>query len=304
MKEHMIDTTNAHSHIPVLLDEAVEGLKVQPGSWYIDATLGQGGHTTKLLSLGARVIAFEWDDEAIAQATTRFADQLSAGNLVIVHENFAQLRERMTALQPQLVGSVRGILFDFGTSTNQLMSSERGFSFEGDGILDMRMDRRLGVMAKDLLAVVPENQLAQLFIKEGGEHAGKKIAKAIKNAPKPVETVSQLSELVSRVVGGRHGKLHPATKVFQALRIAVNSELTNVEEALPQAYYLLAPAGRLVTIAFHEGEDRLVKQSMVKWQERGLGMMLTKPVITSSESELQTNPRSRSAKLRIFEKST
>lgn len=289
-------------HRSVMLAEALDNLQIQPGSWYIDATLGQGGHTNGLLNSGAHVVAFDWDDDAIAHAQTQFADQVAAGHLILIHENFSKLRDSVRQQQPLATAEIAGILFDFGTSTNQLMSSERGFSFEGDGVLDMRMDRRLGVMAKDLLALVPENQLAQLFIKEGGEYQGKRIAKAIKSSPTPIETVKQLSDLVWRISGGRHGKLHPATKVFQALRIAVNSEITNIEEALPQAYYLLSPGGRLVTIAFHEGEDRIVKRLMQNWQQRGLGTMLTKRVLTPSESELSENPRSRSAKLRIFEK--
>lgn len=285
-----------------MLAEALENLAIIPGNWYIDATLGQGGHTAAMLSAGARVIAFDWDDEAVSTAATKFVREQESGDLIVVHENFSKLKESLEQIDSTKIGHISGILFDFGTSTNQLMSAERGFSFDGDGVLDMRMDRRLGVLAKDILALVPEKQLAQLFINEGGEYLGKKIAKAIKMSPAPIQTVSQLSKLIMTVYGGRHGKIHPATKVFQALRIAVNSELTNIEAALPQAYLLLAPAGRLVTIAFHEGEDRIIKQLLNAWHNRGLGTMMSKRVMTPSEAELERNPRARSAKLRVFEK--
>ncbi len=181
-----------------MLAEALENLAIIPGNWYIDATLGQGGHTAAMLSAGARVIAFDWDDEAVSTAATKFVREQESGDLIVVHENFSKLKESLEQIDSTKIGQISGILFDFGTSTNQLMSAERGFSFDGDGVLDMRMDRRLGVLAKDILALVPEKQLAQLFINEGGEYLGKKIAKAIKMSPEPIQTVSQLSKLIMR----------------------------------------------------------------------------------------------------------
>jgi 16S rRNA (cytosine1402-N4)-methyltransferase len=290
-----------NQHIPVLREEALTALAITKDHWYIDATFGGGGHTQAILDQGGRVIGFDWDIEAISGAQTKFAPEIAAQQLILVNESFSKMYDETAKLMPDLVGTISGILFDFGTSTTQLMSSSRGFSFEGDGVLDMRMDQRLGVMAKDILAVVPEKQLIQLFFNEGGELDAKKIAKAIKSNPTPIETTAELVSVISRVKR-RTGKLHPATKVFQALRIAVNSELSNIESTLPQAYRLLAPAGVIVTISFHEGEDRIAKHSFKQWADKGLGSVLTKDVITPSEAEIEKNPRSRSAKLRVFRK--
>lgn len=295
-------TTSTSRHVAVLLQEAVDALEVSKDNWYIDATFGAGGHSLEILKRGANVIAFDWDEETLKNINPELEAYLNTDRLIIIHENFSKLYEEVKLKKPDLIGSIAGVLFDFGTNTDQLMSSDRGFSFEGEGVLDMRMDKRLGVMAKDILALVPEKQLAQLFLIEGGEHDARAIARAIKANSAPITTTKQLSDLVLRVKRGRKGKLHPATKVFQALRIAVNSELSNIEEALPQAYRILKPLGTLVTIAFHEGEDRIAKHLMRQWGERDLGTVITKSVITPSESELNTNPRSRSAKLRIFKK--
>lgn len=287
-------------HKPVLLAEAVAGLQVTPGNWYVDATFGRGGHTEAILAQGGKVIGFDWDLEAQAFAQEYFAQALATGSLVMVHSTFAELAKQVEKLQPTQT-AIAGILFDFGTSTNQLLSGERGFSFLEDGPLDMRMDTRLGVTAADLLAVIPEKQLAELFIEFGGEQDAKRIAKAIKQAA-PVTTTQQLAAVVSKVKPYRTRGMHPATKVFQALRIAVNSELDEITAALPQALQILQPGGRIVTIAFHEGEDAQAKHAFKSWEAAGLGKSLTKKPITPSEEELERNIRSRSAKLRIFEK--
>ena len=196
----------------------------------------------------------------------------------------------------------QGILFDFGTSADQLTSGTRGFSFLEDGDLDMRMDTRLGVTAKDLLAVLPEKQLAQLFIEFGGEHESKAIAHAIKAAKAPITTTFQLAQLVERTKRERRGHLHPATKVFQALRIAVNSELDEIALALPQALEVVAAGGIIATIAFHEGEDRLAKVAMKTWAQENKGEILTDKPVVASEAEVERNSNSRSAKLRVFRK--
>lgn len=289
-----------HDHVTVLLKEAVEQLAVKKDSWYIDATFGRGGHTKQIIQAGGKVLALDWDEEAIMAGQTKFVQALEQGNLILEREAFSHL-EQITLqhkIQPQ------GILFDFGTSTNQLMSSNRGFSFNDDGDLDMRMDQRLGVSAKDILALIPEKQLAEAFSIYGGESDAWKIAKAIKRSPTPVTTTSQLAELVERVKHGRSGKLHPATKVFQALRIVVNSELDEIESALPQALKLIQPRGRIVTISFHEGEDRLVKNYFRTWESEGKGTNLTQSPLTPSQEELEDNQRARSAKMRVFEKTT
>jgi 16S rRNA (cytosine1402-N4)-methyltransferase len=286
-------------HTTVLLEEAVKQLNVQAEHTYIDCTFGRGGHTAKILNAGGTVIALDWDEDAITAGEERFKTEIVAGKLRLIRESFSKLRQVISQLK---VTKVSGILFDFGTSTNQLMSAERGFSFQEDGDLDMRMDNRLGVKAKDILAIIPEKQLIKLFTEFGGEDDAWKIAKAIKKSPDPITTTGQLATLIERVKRVRHGKLHPATKVFQALRIAVNSELDEITQVMPQALQLLEAEGRIVTIAFHEGEDRIVKTTFKEWESQHLGEQLTQRPLTPSEEEVVENPRSRSAKLRIFKK--
>lgn len=292
-------TSQNKDHTTVMLHEAVEVLEVQPNHWYIDCTFGRGGHTAEILSKGGKVIALDWDQKAINVGLQIFDKEVSTEKLKLVRESFSKLSEVAQNLN---VDQVSGILFDFGTSTNQLMSGDRGFSFLEDGELDMRMDDRLGVKAKDLLNAIPEKQLALMFTELGGEEDAWKIAKAIKLSSKPITTTWELASLVERVKRGRHGKIHPATKVFQALRIAVNSELEEITQVLPQALNLLESKGNLVTISFHEGEDRIVKTMFKGWEAQGIGKQLTDKPVSPTEEEVVSNPRSRSAKLRIFKK--
>lgn len=289
-------------HKTVLLKEAINGLQVVKGGWYVDATFGRGGHTDKILAKGANCLAFDWDTEAISYGTAQFAAELENHSLILVHANFEHLLTEIEKF-PKIRSKILGVLFDFGTSTEQLTSSARGFSVHEDGPLDMRMDTRLGVQAKDLLAVIPENQLADLFKDYGGEEEARAIARAIKKSIVPIQTTSQLRELILKIKRRQSGHLHPATKVFQALRIAVNSELSAIEAALPQALSILSTRGRIVTIAFHDGEDRIAKSTFREWQQLEKGNVLTPKPITPSSEELAINPRARSAKLRIFEKS-
>lgn len=282
-----------------MLAEAIEHLSIQPNQWYIDCTFGRGGHTAAILEKGGKVLALDWDEEAISSGTIRFTQALEKKQLILKRESFSQLEK---TVRETLSDPITGILFDFGTSTNQLMSGDRGFSFSEDGDLDMRMDTRLGVKAKDILIVVPEKQLADMFWKYGGEEDSRKIAKAIKQLSQPLTTTQELSKLVEIVKRGRSGRLHPATKVFQALRIAVNSELEEIEQALPQALKVLASAGLLVTISFHEGEDRIVKTAFRSWENQGLGEQITQRPLIPTPDEVEKNPRSRSAKLRVFKK--
>jgi 16S rRNA (cytosine1402-N4)-methyltransferase len=295
------------NHEPVLLQESIEFLKIKPKSWYLDATFGRGGHTKEILKQGGKVIALDWDHEAIEFGKTNFANELKKGNLILLRESFINLSSIVSQLREEnSIDLISGVLFDFGTSSNQLKSSERGFSFEGQGQLDMRMDQRLGVQAKDLLALIPENQLADLFRDFGGETDAKKISKAIKQSPIPITTVQQLSSLILEVKKNisreRRSGIHPATKVFQALRIAVNTELDNITESLPQALNIIEKNGRIVTIAFHDGEDRIVKKTFKEWESRKMGASITGKPIAPSNEEINNNPRSRSAKLRVFEK--
>ena len=291
------------THQSVLLQEAVDALQVTAGSWYLDATFGMGGHTREILDRGGNVIALDFDEQAIQKGKLFFEQDIADGRLHLLRENFDQLTEAIQKVKEAgITAEISGVLFDFGTSTEQLMSQERGFSFQGDGPLDMRMDQRLNVQAKDLLAIIPAKQLAELFLTIGGEQEAHGIARAIKKSSSPITSIRQLSELVSRVKRTKSEHIHPATKVFQALRIAVNTELENIERALPQALAALAHAGRFVTIAFHEGEDRLVKRAFKEWEESGKITPITKKPLAPSDAEIHKNQRSRSAKMRIASK--
>lgn len=302
----MSNPQTSQEHVSVLKSEALTALQVQPGSWYIDATFGRGGHTAEILKQGGNVIAFDVDQDAISYGQAHFAQQLQAGRLILVHQNFDKLAETWRTLQAsrpegKQILEISGILFDFGVSSPQLADPERGFSFQHDGPLDMRMDKRLGVQAKDLLAVLPEKQLAEMLWVYGGEEQSRKIAKMIVDhrSSVPFTTTQHLADSIARIKP-RTGHLHPATKTFQALRIAVNSELDSIEHALPQALEVVKSGGRVVTISFHEGEDRLAKHRFQDWERHGKGQMLDKKAIIPTEEELTHNPRARSAKLRTF----
>ena len=299
-------------HVPVMLKEGMDMLNIQPNAWYIDATFGRGGHTGAMLERGANVIAFDHDLEAIQYGQQAFASEIGAGRLMLVNTNFAELGNA-----PELISkTILGVLFDFGLNSAQLNSARRGFSFQEDGPLDMRMDMRLGVTARDLVNALGKKELYQLLTTFAQEYRARDIVDAIlrSRASKPIETTQELAQLVERAIGQReasrgHAKgnrktthLHPATKTFMALRLAVNDELGSIERALPTALDTVADGGRIVTISFHEGEDRLVKHAMRGWQENGRGEALTKKPMEPSEQEVRDNPRSRSAKLRTFQK--
>ena len=288
-------------HQPVMFDETIEQLNVKQACWYIDATFGRGGHTSGILKKGGFVFALDWDQEAIAFAHTQFAAEIAQGTFIITRANFVQIEDLWRAEPTVNQMLPQGILFDFGTTSNQLLSADRGFSFDSDSPLDMRMDNRLGVTAADFLQVLSEKELASVFRTYGGESYAQPIAKKIKQAS-PVTTTRQLAELVSRAKPPFRGHLHPATKVFQALRIIVNSELENIELALPKAFKLLPSSGRLVTLAFHEGEDRLVKHYFKQLESKSLVRLITQKPLMPTQQEQEFNQRSRSTKLRVIEK--
>jgi 16S rRNA (cytosine1402-N4)-methyltransferase len=294
-----------NTHVPVLLHEAIESLQIKPQAWYGDGTFGRGGHTRAILSQGGKVIAFDCDAAAIAFGEEQFATEIEQGQLILIRKNFDQLKTAVEALQTEgKVTEVQGFLFDFGTSSPQLDDPTRGFSFQHNVELDMRMDDRLGVKARDLLAVLSEKQLSDIFYTYGGEREGRKIAKAIvsNRTAHPITHVQDLLELIEDTKKERRGHLHPATKVFQALRIAVNSELDSIEQALPQALTVIAPGARIVTISFHEGEDRIVKTLFRSWEQKQKGINITKNVVVPTTDETDINNRARSAKMRVFEK--
>src|SRR5258708_5391765 len=288
-------------HTPVLLQEAIDALQIKTGEWYIDATFGRGGHTEQILKLAGKVIAFDVDQEAITFGQKQFANEIENKNLILIRENFEKLESEVRKVTSE---EMSGVLMDFGVSSPQLDKNTRGFSFQSDAQLDMRMDDRLGVKAKDLLMLIDERQLANAFFEYGGEEQSKRVARAIVETRKRqnIETVHDLVAIIEKVKGRQREHLHPATKVFQALRILVNDELGSIERALPQAFILLKTGGRLVTISFHEGEDRIVKNLFKGWEQEEKGQVIGKKPIHPTENEIQQNVRSRSAKLRIFEK--
>lgn len=300
-------------HIPVLYEEVLAALDVKAGKRYIDCTVGGGGHALGILersSPDGKLLGLDADPEALKIATERLA--AFASRLVLVNENFVNLSK--VAHEHGFVPA-DGIFFDLGVSTIQLESLDRGFSFRVDSPLDMRFDPRQKVTAAELVNKLSEQELAVLLYRYGEEPRAKAIAKAVVRARQkgPIETTGQLVRIIERVIPAR-GRIHPATRTFQALRIAVNSELENLESALQQAIEILAPEGRIAVISFHSLEDRLVKQFFA-FEARGCicppGLpictcghkprleILTKKPIVASDEEVRRNPRSRSAKLRV-----
>jgi len=303
-------------HIPVLLDETMHWLRPRPGGVYVDATLGGGGHAEAILERilpGGRLIGIDRDDAAIDAAARRL--QRFGEAVVIVRDNFAAIKE---VLARQDLQQVDGILFDLGASSMQFAEAERGFSFQESGPLDMRMDRRQSTTAADLVNRLPERDLADLIWRYGEERWSRRIARGIV-AARPLETTEELAGLVARSIPRRAWPrgLHPATRTFQALRIAVNDELLNLEKALPNAAEVLREAGRLCAITFHSLEDRTIKHTFLRLSrgctcppgtsactcggQRWLRVLTKKPV-TPSPEEIARNPRARSAKLRAAER--
>ncbi len=285
-------------HIPALLQETVDGLNIKPGKKYIDATLGGGGHTKEILSRGGVVLGIDLDPEAIENANLT----LKTEHLKPAQGNFAHLKE---IAEENGFTEVAGILFDLGVSSHQLEKAERGFSFNTDAPLDMRMDPSLAVSAADLVNGLTEKELYELFIKYAEEFHSRAIAHALVRARtlKPIKTCNQLAEIIVRARGkGRGERTHPATRVFQALRMAVNDELNNLKNALPQALELLDKNGRLAVLSFHSLEDRIVKNFFKEEKQKGFLNILTEKPIVPKEEETERNPRARSAKLRIAEK--
>lgn len=276
-------------HKSVLLQEAVSYLNVKPGELYIDGTYGGGGHSREILKRGGRVLALDVSPQAVAAA-----DQ--DPNLKVLQGNFSKLAEITDCVG---VKKVTGVLFDLGISSDEL-EAVPGLSFQRPAdLLDMRFDPSLGVTAADLLNALPEKKLEELFTTYGEDRFSWEIAKGVVRGreKKPFSLVSDLLEVIERVKGRKTQGIHPATQVWQALRIAVNGELESLKESLPQAQEILKPGGRIVVISFHSGEDRIVKNF---FKSSGLKVLTDKPITPSAE-EMALNPRSRSAKLRAAE---
>lgn len=297
-------------HVPVLYQETLEGLRPAAGGRYIDGTVGCGGHAAGILELSApdgRLLGLDCDPAALAIAQA--ALERFAGRFRLVRASYTQMAAVAADFAP-----VDGILLDLGLSSLQLDDAARGFAFRYDGPLDMRFDPQAELTAADIVNTWPPDKLAEIFYRYGEERHSRRIARAI-GAARPLNSTVQLAEIVARAAGGRRQKIHPATRVFQALRIAVNGELEALEMVLPMAVSLLKPGGRLAVIAFHSLEDRLVKD-FFRRQARGAPddpafdrnnfrpvlKEITRKPITPTADEIARNPRARSAKLRIAEK--
>jgi len=301
-------------HIPVLLDEAIEGLQARRGGYFVDCTVGLGGHAAAILekiSPSGRLLGIDADPEAINASQDKLRDYGEA--VTLVNDNFVNLEAicRRYHFHP-----VDGILFDLGVSSLQLDTAERGFSFHLDAPLNMRFDPRQGLTASDIVNTFSEQELAQLIEKYGEERHSRQIARNIVQH-RPIATTLGLARLVEQVLGSKRAKIHPATRTFMALRIAVNSELQNLELALEQTINLLRLGGRLAVISYHSLEDRIAKQFMRRAASSCLCppgtvicrcghvptlKLISRKVIKPSSLEIESNPRSRSAKLRIAER--
>lgn len=294
MTEHL-------GHVPVLLEETLFWLKPASGGLYVDATLGLGGHSRAILEASApdgRVIGFEWDRRAAAEAEKRLAE--FGERIRIVPASYTRMADELARMG---VTAVDGLIADLGLSSLQLDAADRGFGFQHDALLDMRMDQDRPMDAARILAEASEAQLADLLYHFGEERQARRIARHLVQAREtaPITGTRQLAELVARAVPRKYHppRTHVATRTFQALRIAVNNELDNVRALLATAPGLLKPGGRLAVIAFHSLEDRLVKQAIAR--SPGLAA-LRKKAIAPRPEEVAANPRSRSAKLRVAER--
>lgn len=287
-------------HEPVLKNEVITALKVRDGKKYIDCTLGDGGHTLEILRRGGIVLGLDINEESLERATERIKKEGYASNFTAALGNFKKIEELATSNN---FNQVDGIIYDLGYSSYQLDDSNIGLSFLKDKPLDMRLDTDLGVTAADLVNMLNEKQLTELIYNYSQEKFAKKFARAIVNARslKKIETTKQLADLLASQVplGYENGRIHPATRTFQALRIVVNDEIENLAQSLPRASHLLLPGGFLIVISFHSMEDHVVKKY---GQSAGSQLkMLTKKPLLPTEEEIARNVRSRSARMRVFE---
>ncbi len=301
-------------HRPVLYQEIIHSLSPQRGGHYVDATLGAGGHTWGILEASAPdglLLGMDVDPQALELARNKLS--VFGSRAILVRASYTSLAEQLAALKWP---SVDGIVLDLGVSSMQLDTPQRGFSFQVDAPLDMRFDPDNPVQAADLVNTLPEGDIADLLFRYGEEHQSRRVARAIVQA-RPLETTGQLARVVAGVTGSGKKGMHPATRTFQALRIAVNRELEALEEFLPQALTSLASAGRVAVISFHSLEDRIVKQYFKKESQdcicppkqpmctcghKAIVRILTRRPIRPGATEVNANPRARSARLRVAEK--
>ena len=304
-------------HIPVLLGESINGLGIDPDGIYVDGTVGGAGHSSEIaarLSEKGRLICLDRDPDAVKTATERLAKYK---NVTVVQSNYSDIRSVLDSLG---VDKVNGVLMDLGVSSHQLDEGSRGFSYHQDSYLDMRMSQT-GTSAADLVNTLSEQQLAKIIFEYGEEKFSRRIAANIVRAREdaPVQTTSQLADIIRQSVPQKaRREKNPCKKTFQALRIAVNSEFEHLTKGLDDAFESLRPGGRLAVITFHSLEDRMVKQKFAGWCKgcicppdfpqcvcgrKPLGRLITRKPVEADQSELENNNRSRSAKLRIIERS-
>jgi 16S rRNA (cytosine1402-N4)-methyltransferase len=316
MTEHLADSDG--EHIPVMPKEVLDLLQCKPGGVYVDATIGLGGHAEAILERiqpGGQLIGIDRDKESLERVQARLKPY--GDNLRLLHDNYKNLPLILNNLAGQ---PLDGILIDLGVSSYQLLSPERGFSFQSEAALDMRMDRTQQWTAADLVNKLSESELADVIYRYGEERLSRRIAATIvqERCKAPITRCTQLAEIISRAFKVRgHQPIHPATRTFQALRIAVNEELEGLEEFLSEAFGFLKPGGRMVVIAFHSLEDRIVKRAfrrlagqcvcdappeLCKCPRQARANLITHRPMTPGPEELAANPRARSARLRSLER--
>ena len=293
----------AYAHLPVLIEQVIEFLDPHPDGIYVDCTLGGAGHALKILERSSptgRLIGIDRDGEAIEEAHIRLKPY--EARTTLIHGNFSDLRDILRELN---ISKVEGIVMDLGVSYQQLIDEKRGFSFQSEGPLDMRMDQTQRETASKLINTLSGEELEGILRRYGEGRWGRKITKAIvrHRQKTPIVTTTQLRDIISSAVLKPPRRIHPATKAFQAIRIAVNDELNNLEKAIRDGIPLLRSGGRLCILSFHSLEDRIVKESFRQYEKlTGLITIITKKPIAPSKGEISENPRARSAKLRVAER--
>lgn len=290
-----------HGHEPVMMVEVLEHLALRPGMVVMDCTVGRGGHSAKMIesiSPGGTLIALDVDPENLKYARQRLeAMNVPGVQIRMFHANFGEAADVLHELQ---IAGVDALLADFGVSSNQILETRHGLSFSADSKLDMRLDPRIKLKASDLLAQWDEKQIADALYEYAQERFSFRIARKIvqTRATEPIQTTGQLARLVRSVVPQKWGQIDPATRTFQALRMAVNAEIDVLQDLLDNVPKMMKPQGRAAFISFHSGEDRLVKLATREWESQELCEVLTKKPLEPGDVEVHRNPRSRSAKLR------
>lgn len=300
--------SSSTKHVPVLKNEVIKHLNPCIGGWIVDATLGTGGHSKLILQKIGKtglLIGIDQDDRNLALAKENLREY---SNVIFVRDNFENLEEIVEEVRALKKESkpISGILFDLGVSSVHLDDASRGFSFQKDGPLDMRFDLRKKITAAEIINKWRIKDLIKIFKIYGEEHFSKRIAEAIGKQRKlaPFSTTKELADFISKIICKR-GKIHPATRIFQALRIAVNNELQVLQKGLASAINLIGPGGRIVAISFHSLEDRIIKNTFKAYSQSEtppIFKILTKKPVIAGEQEIEENPRSRSAKLRAVER--